>query len=120
MITLTPSAARKIKALAHKQGKPQGFLRVKVVPGGCSGLSYAFEITDQSAPGDQVAELDGAKAVVDSKSDLFIKGSTVDYVETLMKSGFEVSNPQAASSCSCGTSFSTKEPAPEEETTFSV
>lgn len=120
MITLTPSAARKIKVLAQKQGKPQGFLRVKVVPGGCSGLSYAFEITTESLPGDSITEVEGAKAAVDPKSDMFIKGSVVDYVETLMKSGFEVSNPQAASSCSCGTSFTTAEPAPEEETTFSV
>lgn len=115
MITLTPKAAIKIRSLAEKQGKPGAFLRVRVVPGGCSGLSYSFDITDEAAPGDLVTELDGAKAAVDPKSDLFVKDSVVDYVETLMKSGFEIKNPQAAGSCSCGASFSVAE-----EESFSV
>jgi iron-sulfur cluster assembly accessory protein len=119
MISLTPSAARKIKTMAAKLGRPQGFLRVKVVPGGCSGLSYKFEIETEPQAGDLVVELDGAKAAVDPKSDLFLKGSTVDYVDTLMKSGFEVMNPLATQSCSCGTSFTTADTAPTEET-FSV
>lgn len=118
MISLTPKAARKIKALAQKEGKG-AFLRVKVVPGGCSGLSYSFEVSGQPAPDDIVAELEGAKVVVDPKSHLFVSGSVLDYVETMMKSGFEVNNPKAVSTCSCGASFNT-EPAVPQETSFSV
>lgn len=107
MITLTPKAAQKIQALAQKQGLSHPMLRVKVGSGGCSGMSYEFLITDQSAKDDIVFEGHGAKAVVDPKSDFFIGGSEVDYYESLMESGFRVQNPQAKSSCSCGKSFST-------------
>lgn len=119
MITITPRAAKKIKTLSAQQGKPGAFLRVKVVPGGCSGMSYSFDFDLESLPGDLVFELEGAKAVTDKKSDLFLNGSVIDYEETLMKSGFEVTNPKAKSTCSCGTSFNTADAEPQEET-FSV
>ena len=119
MIKLTPKAAQRVKVLAAKQGKPGGFLRVKVGSGGCAGLSYEFEITEQAAEGDLISELDGARVAVDAKSDFFISGSVVDYAETLMKAGFEIKNPQAASTCSCGTSFAVAEKDPA-ETTFKV
>ena len=106
MVTLTPQAAGKIKELAQKEHKPSNTLRLKVVPGGCSGLSYEFAITDEVAPQDKVFELDGARVVMDYKSYFYVVGSQVDYVKTMMKSGFEIVNPQAKSSCSCGTSFS--------------
>lgn len=106
MITLTESAARKIKSLAEKKGQAP-VLRVKVGAGGCSGMSYEFVISDQLNPDDAVSECFGAKAVVDPKADFFIGGSVVDYAESLMSSGFVVKNPQAVSSCSCGKSFST-------------
>ncbi len=116
MVTLTPRAAKRIRAMASQQGKPAGFLRVKVTSGGCSGLSYSFELSEQSLPGDLVTETDGSKVAVDPASDSFIKGSSVDYVETLMSSGFEMTNPLAKASCSCGTSFSVEDaPAPKEE-----
>lgn len=107
MITLTPKAAAKIQALAKAQGKREPILRVKVGAGGCSGMSYEFLIEDAVAPGDIVFEGNGAKAVVDPRSDFFVGGSEVDYFETLMESKFTVQNPLAKSSCSCGTSFST-------------
>ncbi len=106
MVTLTPKAAEKIKSLAEKQGKPP-VLRVKVGAGGCSGMSYSFEIAGELKTDDIVFEAHGAKAVVDPRSDFFIGGSEVDYYETLMESRFLVNNPQAKSTCSCGTSFST-------------
>ena len=107
MITLTPKAAEKIQALAKSQGKTQAMLRVKVGSGGCSGMSYEFEVTDSLGKEDIVFEGHGAKAVVDPRSDFFIGGSEVDYYESMMESGFKVQNPQAKSSCSCGKSFST-------------
>ena len=106
MVTITQKAAEKVKALAQKEGKAP-VLRVKVGAGGCSGMSYSFEIDSQAKPDDIVCEAHGAKAVVDPRSDFFIGGSEVDYYETLMESRFLVNNPQAKSTCSCGTSFST-------------
>ena len=106
MITLTENAAKKIQSLASKKGMAP-VLRVKVGAGGCSGMSYEFEVSDKLNPDDSVFEAFGAKAVVDPKADFFIGGSVVDYVESLMSSGFVVKNPQAVSSCSCGKSFST-------------
>ena len=106
MVTLTEKAARRVKDLAAKNGKPGGFLRLKVESGGCSGLSYIFEITDAAGPDDLASETSGAKVVVDKKSDMIVAGSMVDFVETLMKAGFEIKNPKATGSCSCGTSFS--------------
>ncbi|MEK7390033.1 MAG: iron-sulfur cluster assembly accessory protein [Elusimicrobiota bacterium] len=106
MVTLTERAAKKIQALAAKKGLPP-VLRVKVKAGGCSGLSYEFVLGDALAQNDIVFEAHGAKTAVDPKADFFIGGSQVDYEETLMKSGFLVANPQAASTCSCGKSFST-------------
>ncbi|MBI4056290.1 MAG: iron-sulfur cluster assembly accessory protein [Elusimicrobia bacterium] len=107
MIILTSQAASKIKELAQKQNKPHGFLRLRVTSGGCSGLSYEFEISENTTQDDRVVEQEGAKLAVDNKSYFFVNGSVIDYVQNLMKSGFEVKNPNATSSCSCGTSFST-------------
>ncbi|MDE2490724.1 MAG: iron-sulfur cluster assembly accessory protein [Elusimicrobia bacterium] len=106
MITLTERAAAKVRALAEKKGGP-AVLRVRVGAGGCSGLSYEFEVGSPAADGDAVFEGFGAKAVVDPKADFFIGGSEVDWTESLMASGFVVKNPHAASTCSCGKSFST-------------
>jgi iron-sulfur cluster assembly accessory protein len=106
MVTLTERAAKKVQALAGKKGQAP-VLRVKVGAGGCSGMSYEFVVDDALGAGDVVFEGHGAKAVVDPKADFFIGGSVVDYVETLMSSGFVVTNPHAVSTCSCGKSFST-------------
>jgi len=106
MVTLTERAAKKIQALAGKKSLAP-VLRVKVGAGGCSGMSYEFEVSDKLGPDDVVFEGHGAKAVVDPRSDFFIGGSVVDYVESLMSSGFVVTNPQAVSTCSCGKSFAT-------------
>jgi iron-sulfur cluster assembly accessory protein len=106
MITMTERAAKKVQDLASKKGSAP-VLRVKVGAGGCSGMSYEFVVSDELKSDDAVFEGFGAKAVVDPKADFFIGGSVVDYVESLMSSGFVVKNPQATSTCSCGKSFST-------------
>ena len=106
MIALTAGAAQKVQAMLAKDGKAAGFLRVKVSSGGCAGMSLAFEITDQTAGDDKIYESHGAKLVIDPKSEFFLFGSTVDWQSSLMKSGFVIQNPNATSTCGCGTSFS--------------
>lgn len=106
MLTITPQAARQIQALLAKQGKPQGMLRLRVAAGGCSGLNMEFELAEAAGPDDKVYEAEGARVVVDPKSEFFLYGSRVDYRSSLMQSGFVVDNPSAKTTCSCGTSFS--------------
>jgi iron-sulfur cluster assembly accessory protein len=106
LIKVSPSAAQKVGALLQKQGRPNGVLRVAVVGGGCSGLQYKMDLQDQPANRDILVESSGVKVVVDPKSALYVTGSELDYVDALQDGGFKVKNPNAASSCSCGESFS--------------
>jgi iron-sulfur cluster assembly protein len=106
LIRVTPGAANKVGSLLAKQGRPGGVLRVAVIGGGCSGLQYKMDLQDGPANRDFLVESGGIRVVVDPKSALYVSGSELDYVETLQESGFKVKNPHAASSCSCGESFS--------------
>lgn len=106
LIKVTTSAARKVSALLAKQGRAQGVLRVAVVGGGCSGLQYKMDLQDGPANRDILVETGGIKVVVDPKSALYVTGSELDYVDALQDGGFKVQNPNAATSCSCGESFS--------------
>lgn len=104
-ITLTPSAAARVAAIAVRQGKP-AILRLAVDGGGCSGFQYKFELADAVTDDDAVAETDAVTLVVDSISLDLVRGCAVDYVESLGGAAFKVENPNAASGCGCGTSFS--------------
>jgi iron-sulfur cluster assembly accessory protein len=106
LIKVTPSAAQKVTSLLTKQGRPNGVLRVAVVGGGCSGLQYKMDLQDQPANRDIVVNTGGIKVVVDPKSALYVTGSELDYLDALQEGGFKVTNPNAATSCSCGESFS--------------
>ena len=106
LIKVTPGAAKKVGMLLQRQGRPGGVLRVAVVGGGCSGLQYKMDLQDQPANRDILVESGGIKVVVDPKSALYVTGSQLDYVDALQDGGFKVNNPNAASSCSCGESFS--------------
>ncbi len=106
LIRVTPSAAQKVSSLLGRQGRPQGVLRVAVMGGGCSGLQYKMDLQDGPANRDILVESAGIRVVVDPKSALYVTGSELDYVEALQGGGFKVNNPNAASSCSCGESFS--------------
>jgi iron-sulfur cluster assembly protein len=106
LIKVTASAARKVGSLLQKQGRPNGVLRVAVVGGGCSGLQYKMDLQDQPANRDILVESSGVRVVVDPKSALYVTGSELDFVDALQDGGFKVKNPNAASSCSCGESFS--------------
>ncbi|HXR48873.1 MAG TPA: iron-sulfur cluster assembly accessory protein [Candidatus Limnocylindrales bacterium] len=105
LVKLTPSAAQKVSALLTKQGRPNGVLRVAVVGGGCSGLQYKMDLQDNPANRDILVESSGVRVVVDPKSALYVTGSELDYLDAL-DGGFKVKNPNAATTCSCGESFS--------------
>jgi iron-sulfur cluster assembly accessory protein len=106
LIKVTPTAAQKVSSLLMRQGRPEGVLRVAIVGGGCSGLQYKMDLQDAPANRDILVQSAGIKVVVDPKSALYVTGSELDYVESLQEGGFKVKNPNAASSCSCGESFS--------------
>ena len=106
LIRVTSGAAHKVSSLLAKQGRPKGVLRVAVMGGGCSGLQYKMDLQDGPANRDILVETGGIKVVVDPKSALYVSGSELDYIEALQGGGFKVKNPNAASSCSCGESFS--------------
>jgi iron-sulfur cluster assembly accessory protein len=106
LIKVTESAAKKVSSLLSKQGRAHGVLRVAVVGGGCSGLQYKMDLQDGPANRDIMVESSGIKVVVDPKSALYVTGSELDYLDSLQDGGFKVKNPNAATSCSCGESFS--------------
>jgi iron-sulfur cluster assembly protein len=105
LIKLTLSAGQRVTALLNRQGRPQGVLRVAVVGGGCSGLQYKMDLQDGPANRDFLVTTAGVRVVVDPKSALYVSGSELDFVDEL-DGGFKVHNPNAATSCSCGESFS--------------
>ena len=106
LIKVTATAAKKVGSLLARQGRAQGVLRVAVVGGGCSGLHYKMDLQDGPANRDILVESAGIRVVVDPKSALYVTGSELDYVDALQEGGFKVKNPNAATSCSCGESFS--------------
>jgi iron-sulfur cluster assembly protein len=106
MIEITGTAAHKIRALMAKQGIDEGGLRVGVKGGGCSGLSYIFSWERQARLGDEVFDgPEGAKIFVDKKSLLFLNGTVLDYDTNLIGKGFVFNNPNAKTTCGCGSSF---------------
>ena len=104
-IILTESAAKRVAAIALRQSKP-AILRLAVDGGGCAGFTYKFELADNAEAGDTIAETGGVKLVVDPTSLDLVRGSAVDFVEDLGGAAFRVTNPNAASGCGCGSSFS--------------
>jgi iron-sulfur cluster insertion protein len=104
-MTLSPSAAARVATIAAKQGKP-AILRLSVEGGGCSGFQYKFGLDDAPEADDLMVEQDGVTLLVDPMSLELVAGSVVDYVESLGGAAFKVENPQAASGCGCGSSFS--------------
>ena len=106
LVVLTGAAVAKIKAMMEKEGKEGCALRVGVVTGGCAGLSYDLRFQKNSYDNDTVLEQGDLKIFINPESLSFIKGLEIDYVDTLKESGFKYRNPNASSSCGCGTSFS--------------
>ena len=104
-ITLTTSAAKRVAAIATRQAKP-AILRLSVDGGGCAGFTYKFDLAEAPDAEDMVTETDGVRLVVDAISLDLLRGSAVDFVEDLGGASFKVTNPNAASGCGCGSSFS--------------
>ena len=104
-VTMSASAARRVAAILAKEAAGS-VLRVAVNGGGCSGFSYAFEITRERAEDDLVLLRDAATIVIDPVSLDYLKGSEIDFVDDLIGQSFKIHNPNATSSCGCGTSFS--------------
>src|SRR6266478_5624428 len=105
-IVLTANAARRIAILRNQEQAENAFLRITVSGGGCSGFQYGFAFDDQRHAEDLVFERDGVAVVVDDVSLGLLNGAEIDFVEDLMGAAFQIHNPNAASSCGCGNSFS--------------
>lgn len=105
MITVTESAAGKIRELLSEEGKLESGLRVFVQGGGCSGFQYGLMIEESGGVGDQLFESNGVRLFVDPVSVSYLKGAEVDFVDTITGGGFTIKNPNATSTCGCGSSF---------------
>ena len=108
-LIFTDSAANKVKELVDEEGNPELKLRVFVQGGGCSGFQYGLMIEESGGDGDQVFESNGVKLYVDPISIRYLKGAEVDFVDTVTGGGFTIKNPNATSTCGCGSSFTTEE-----------
>jgi len=107
MVNLTPAAAEKLSGIMSQKGMADTHaLRVFVKGGGCGGMQYGMTF-DEAREGDEVYEQHGLRVLVDSTSLFYIDGANIDYIDNLMGGGFHIDNPQATSSCGCGSSFRT-------------
>ena len=106
LITVTEAAAGKIRELLTEEGKTESGLRVFVQGGGCSGFQYGLMIEESGGVADQLFESNGVRLFVDPVSVSYLKGAEVDFVDTITGGGFTIKNPNATSTCGCGSSFS--------------
>ena len=105
MVTMTETAAKKVSELRLEEGKPEWGLRIRVVGGGCSGMSYELGWEDQQAADDNITESQGIKVYIDKNSAPYLSGIEIDYVQNdMMGAGFAINNPNVKSSCGCGQS----------------
>ena len=105
MFTVTTKAASEIKKLLAEENIPEAVLRVRVVPGGCSGFSYEMGFDDETEKSDEIVESDGVRVAIDELSYPYLKGGVLDFNDGLNGTGFAISNPNATGSCGCGQSF---------------
>jgi len=105
MFSVTTKAASEIKKLLAEENIPEGVLRVRVVPGGCSGFSYEMGFDDEIEKSDEIIESDGVRVAIDELSYPYLDGSVLDFNDGLNGTGFGINNPNATGSCVCGQSF---------------
>ena len=113
-LILTDSAVDRIKTLLSKENKPEAGLRLYISGGGCAGMSYGMSIDDTTSSDDAIVKTKGVRVIVDKLSLIYLRGSKIDWVENLQTSGFQIDNPNAASSCGCGLSFKSNKEASSE------
>lgn len=106
ILELKPSAVEKIRDILAEENNPKIKLRIFVQGGGCSGMQYGFTLDEETNEDDFSMDFDGVQLLVDSMSSQYLQGATVDYKEDLMGSEFKIINPNAQTSCGCGSSFS--------------
>ena len=111
VVSLTDAAVSKLSELTKEETNPDIGLRVYVYSGGCSGFRYGMMLEDAPTPEDRILDVSGIKVYVDGQSVDLLKGSQIDYVDTLMGAGFTVNNPNAVAACGCGSSFKTADSA---------
>jgi iron-sulfur cluster assembly protein len=104
LVALTPAAGEKVRSLIARDQQGD-FLRLAITGGGCNGLSYKMRFTPEAKRGDILVNTAGAQVLVDTKSALYLKGSSLDYSTNMIGGGFKFTNPNAKGSCSCGESF---------------
>lgn len=109
VLTVTSSAAATVKTLLEQRNIPTHVLRVFVQGGGCSGMQYGMTFEAAPESHDEVVEVDGVRLVIDPTSMQYLRGATIDFVDSLMGGGFRIDNPTAVSSCGCGSSFRTSD-----------
>ena len=109
LVSLTPTAAAKVKELMAEESEDALVLRVAIQGGGCSGFQYGLGFDTAPAEGDEILDLEGVRVVVDPFSAPYLQGATIDFLNGLQESGFKIDNPNAASSCGCGHSFQVEE-----------
>ena len=105
MITVSDKAVSKIKEILDSEQKSDGFIRVGIKGGGCSGFTYVLDIEEHQKEGDQLYNFDNVKVLVDSKSIIYLAGTELDYTDGLNGAGFVFNNPNAQRTCGCGNSF---------------
>ena len=105
-VTITDRAVEQVRAIQDREKLVDHVLRISVVGGGCSGMSYRMGFVDETSAADRVLERDGVKVVIDPKSFLYLKGTVVDFHDGLNGKGFTFENPNAKRTCGCGSSFS--------------
>ena len=105
VMSVTPAAAERVKALIEGRGKPTVGIRIGVRSKGCSGMSYTLEFAEKQEPMDEIVESGGIKLLIDAKASLFLIGTEMDYEEEKLKSGFVFRNPNEKGRCGCGESF---------------
>jgi iron-sulfur cluster assembly protein len=107
LVSVTDAAAKKVLELRSREGKTDARLRLFVKSGGCTGFSYGLAFDDKVIAGDSVVDHAGVPVDIDQFSQQYVDGAEIDYVDSLMGSGFAINNPNAVSSCACGSSFNT-------------
>ena len=105
VLSVTPAATGIIKNLLNERDIPNHALRVFVTGGGCSGMQYGMAFQEEAEAGDTVVSADGVRLLIDATSLMYLRGVTIDYVDTLIGGGFRIDNPNAVSNCGCGHSF---------------